>query len=52
VIGGSRFPDTSQQDLDDLDTILNSIEIDPVDTEPPSGDDTVDTSAASPTSSA
>ena len=30
VIGGSWFPDTSQQDLDDLDTILNSIQIDPV----------------------
>ena len=29
VIGGSWFPDTSQQDRDDLDTILNSIQIDP-----------------------
>ena len=51
VIGGSRFPDTSQQDLDDLDTILNSIQIDPVETEPSSDDDPVETSPASPTSS-
>ena len=52
VIGGSWFPDTSQQDLDDLDTILNSIQIDPVDAEPSSDDDPVETSAASVTSSA
>ena len=51
VIGGSWFPDTSQQDLDDLDTILNSIQIDPVDAEPSSDDDPVETSAASVTSS-
>ena len=29
VIAGRWFPDTSQQDRDDLDTILNSIHIDP-----------------------
>ncbi len=33
VIGGTYFPDTSQQDLDDLDTILNSIQIGPVEAE-------------------
>ena len=52
VIGGTCFPDTSQQDLDDLDTILNSIEIDPVEAEPSSDDDPVETSTASSTSSA
>ena len=52
VIGGTYFPDTSQQDLDDLDTILNSIQIDPVDAEPSSDDDPVETSPASSTSSA
>ena len=53
MIGGTYFPDTSQQDLDDLDTILNSIQIDPlVETEPSSDDDPVETSTASSTSSA
>ena len=52
VIGGTCFPDTSQQDRDDLDTILNSIQIDPVETEPSSDDDPVETSPASVTSSA
>ena len=52
VIGGSSFPDTSQQDLDDLDTILNSIQIDPVEAEPSGDDDPVETSPASSTSSA
>ena len=53
VIGGKYFPDTSQQDLDDLDTLLNSIQIDAlVETEPSSDDDPVDTSTASSTSSA
>ena len=52
VIGGTYFPDTSQQDLDDLDTILNSIQIDPVEAEQSSDDDPVETSTASSTSSA
>ena len=52
VIGGTYFPDTSQQDLDDLDTILNSIQIDPVDAEQSSDDEPVETSPASSTSSA
>ena len=53
VIGGTYFPDTSQQDRDDLDTILNSIQIDAlVETEPSSDDDPVETSPASSTSSA
>ena len=53
VIGGTYFPDTSQQDLDDLDTILNSIQIDAlVETEQSGDDDPVETSAASSTSSA
>ena len=52
VIGGTYFPNTSQQDLDDLDTILNSIQIDPVKPDQSADDDPVDTSAASSTSSA
>lgn len=52
VIGGRWFPDTSQQDLDDLDTILNSIQIDPIGAEQTNDDGPVETSAASVTSSA
>jgi hypothetical protein len=53
VIGGITFPDTSQQDVDDLDTILNSIQIDPVfEAEQSGDDDPVETSVASSTSSA
>ena len=53
VIGGTYFPDTSQQDLDDLDTILNSIQIDPVfDAEQSGDDEPVETSTESSTSSA
>jgi hypothetical protein len=52
VIGGTYFPDTSQQDVDDLDTILNSIRIDPVDAEQSGDDDPIETSAASSTSPA
>ena len=53
MIGGWYFPDTSQQDRDGLDTLLNSIHIDDlVETEPSSDDDPVETSAASSTSSA
>ena len=51
VIGGNTFPDTSQQDRDDLDTILNSIQIDDlVETEQSGDDDPVEPSAASVTS--
>jgi hypothetical protein len=52
VIGGTYFPDTSQQDLDDLNTILNSIQIEPLfEVEPTGVDDPVETSPASSTSS-
>jgi hypothetical protein len=52
VIGGSSFPDTSEQDLDDLETILDSIQIDSVETEQSGEDDSVETSPEPPTSSA
>ena len=53
VIAATSYPDTSQQDRDDLDTLLNSIQIDAlVEAEQSGDDDLVDTSAASSTSSA
>jgi hypothetical protein len=51
VIGRITFPDTSQQHLDDPDTILNSIQIDVVRGRQPGDEDAVDTSDASSTSS-
>ena len=53
MIAATSYPDTSQQDRDDLDTLLNSIQIDAlVEAEQSGDDDPVDTSAASSTSSA
>jgi hypothetical protein len=53
VIAATSYPDTSQQDRDDLDTLLNSIQIDAlVEAEQSGDDDPFDTSAASSTSSA
>ncbi len=53
VIAGTYYPDTSQQDRDDLDTVLNSIHIDDlVETEPSSDDEPVETSPESSISSA
>jgi hypothetical protein len=52
VIGGTYFPDTSQQDLDDLDTLLNSIQIEPLfEAEQTGDDDPVASSTEATTSS-
>lgn len=52
VIGGITFPDTSQQDRDDLDTLLNSIQIeDLVDAAQSDDEDPVETSTVPSASS-
>lgn len=51
VIGGTTFPDTSERDREDLDTILDSIQIDVVEADHAGDDHPVETSVASSTSS-